>query len=54
MVFQKARNMNFDKFLEMFEEELIELWRTTTHYITTDFGDFIEMKYDIFMKRGSL
>jgi len=46
--------MNFETFLSMYEKELIELWRTTTHYITTDFGDFIEMKYDIFIKRGSL
>jgi hypothetical protein len=46
--------MNFDIFLEMFGDELLELWRTSTHYITTDYGKFIEMKYDIFMKRGSL
>jgi hypothetical protein len=46
--------MSFDQFLTMFEKELIEIWRSTTHYITTDFGDFIEMKYDMFIKRGSL
>jgi len=46
--------MSFDQFLTIFEKELIEIWRSTTHYITTDFGDFIEMKYDMFIKRGSL
>jgi hypothetical protein len=46
--------MNFDQFLEFFLVELEEMWRTSTHYITTDFGDFLEMKYDLFIKRGSL
>ena len=46
--------MTVDQFLEIFLVELEEMWRNSTHYITTDFGDFLEMKYDIFVKRGSL
>lgn len=46
--------MNFDVFLQMFEQELIEMWRSSTHYITTDFGRFIETKYDAFLKRGTI
>lgn len=46
--------MNFDVFLQMFEQELIEMWRNSTHYITTDFGRFIETKYEAFLKRGTI
>ena len=46
--------MTFDEFLNNFEAELIELWRTNTHYITTDFGRFIEIKYEAFLRKGKL
>ena len=46
--------MNFDVFLQMFEQELIEMWKNSPHYITTDFGRFIETKYDAFLKRGTI
>ena len=46
--------MSFDEFLDMFEKDLIELWKSTTHYITTDFGSFIELKYNAFLRRGTL
>ena len=46
--------MNFDEFLELFEEDLIEIWKSTPHYITTDFGRFIEIKYDAFLRKGKL
>lgn len=46
--------MDFDTFLDTFEQDLIEIWTTTTHYITTDFGRFIEIKYDAFIKRGTI
>lgn len=45
--------MDFDTFLNMFLDELIEMWKNSIHYITTDFGDFIELKYDAFNRRGS-
>jgi hypothetical protein len=45
--------MDFDTFLNMFLDELIEMWKNSIHYITTDFGVFIELKYDAFNRRGS-
>jgi hypothetical protein len=46
--------MNFDYFLELFHDELVEIWRNSTHYITTDFDRFLEIKYDAFLRRGKI
>lgn len=46
--------MNFDEFLTFFDKELVEMWRNSTHYFTTDYGKFLDIKYDAFIKRGTL
>jgi hypothetical protein len=45
--------MDFDTFLNFFAEELLEMWRNSTHYITTDYGRFVEIKYDAFKRKGT-
>lgn len=44
--------MNFDTFLDLFHEELTHLWTNSIHYFTTDFGRFVEIKYEAFLKKG--
>lgn len=46
------RRMNFDTFLDLFHEELTHLWTNSIHYFTTDFGRFVEIKYEAFLKKG--
>jgi len=46
--------MSFDEFLILFDTELVEMWRNSTHYITTDYGKFLDIKYDAFIKRGTI
>ena len=46
--------MTFDEFLKYFEQDLIDMWRESIHYVTTDFDRFIEIKYDAYLKRGTI
>jgi hypothetical protein len=46
--------MSFDHFLDLFHDDLVEIWTNSTHYITTDFGKFLDIKYDAFIRKGKI
>lgn len=46
--------MSFDDFIDHYHDELVKMWRESIHYVTTDFDRFLEIKYDAYIKRGSI
>ena len=46
--------MDFDLFVDLFILDLTEMWRTSTHYITTDFDRFLEIKYEAYLRKGTI
>lgn len=46
--------LSFDEFIDLYKEELKEIWTSSVHYFLTDYGKFLELKYDSYIKRGKL